>query len=388
MTLCSQSRLLAACLLTATVLAWGSPTQAQTLQNEMTAPWSSARQNLRDQGVDVRAVYKLDVSALPPENKTNSVLFLGNLDLQLDFDFEKLFGWSGSRLFLWGVNNHGKNPSAFVGDFQFTSNIQPNRPGTKLLEAYWEQSLDDSRFSVLAGLHDLNMEFNLTDSSLVLLNSSFALGGELAQAGSAGPSTFPNTATAVRLAYQFAPELGVRVAAFNDEPALQDESGVGFKISPENGVLWISELSSEWELSGRPLIFKVGGWTYSNRPTPTQGGYGLVEHEFLPRFSGFLRAGTASGETLAIRNNFAGGVTWNQPFSKKRPDVLSFGITQATPQSIEDVFNETTYEITYKFWIAPGLFLQPDFQYVDHPTFSRAGIESAWIGTTRLEMAF
>jgi porin len=367
------------------ILATSNRAQAQ-LQSEMSAPWSESRQSWRDQGVNIRLLYRMDASTFPSASNlsANQALILGNLDLQADFDLEKILGANGLRVFLWGVNNHGKNPSSMVGDFQFTSNIQPNNPGTKLLEAFVEQNLLDNRLSLLVGIRDLNSEFNLTESSLPLLNSSFTLGGELAQAGVAGPSTFPNTAMGARAHYSWSDEGLIRVAAFNDEPALRDGSGVGFTLSPEQGLLWIGEAEQTWNRT----TLKAGAWTYGNKEIGANGYYGLAEQVLNPRATVFLRYGRANGSELTLDSNLATGITWTGPFAGRREDQLSLGVTTATAREPELTAPETAYEATYRITVAPGFVVQPDFQFVSHPNFDQNGAESAWVGSTRLEVIF
>jgi porin len=88
-----------------------------------------------------------------------------------------------------------------VGDLQGISNIEaPNE--WRLYEAWIEQQIRSPQLSLLAGVCDLNAEFDVIPSAGDLLNSSFGLGPEYSFSGDAGPSAFPNTSLAVRIKFQ------------------------------------------------------------------------------------------------------------------------------------------------------------------------------------------
>ena len=61
----------------------------------------------------------------------------------------------------------------------------------------------DNLFSLLIGVLEVNTEFNLTNTSVLFLNSGFAMGSELANAGLNGPSTYPYTSFGARAKIDF-----------------------------------------------------------------------------------------------------------------------------------------------------------------------------------------
>jgi porin len=84
--------------------------------------------------------------------------YLGILNLHLTVDAQRLVGWPGATVFLYGLGIHGGHPSTFVGDAQGVSNIEAPA-GWRLEEAWVQQNLFGHRFSVLFGQYDLNSEF-------------------------------------------------------------------------------------------------------------------------------------------------------------------------------------------------------------------------------------
>jgi carbohydrate-selective porin OprB len=66
----------------------------------------------------------------------------------------------------------------------------------KLYGLWWQQMLLADRLSLLAGLYDLNSEFDVVDSAAVSINSSFGIGVAAAHNG----SPFEQTVSATGLA--------------------------------------------------------------------------------------------------------------------------------------------------------------------------------------------
>ena len=83
------------------------------------------------------------------------------------------------------------------------NNIEVAETRFKVYEAWIEQGFGDGRVSLRAGLYDLNSEFYTNDAAGALIAPPFGIGSELSATGPNGPSIFPSTALAVRLAAVF-----------------------------------------------------------------------------------------------------------------------------------------------------------------------------------------
>lgn len=105
--------------------------------------------------------------------------FMGLAALRANFDLNKALGWNGGSVFLHLQSVQGTGLSPLTSDMQIQSNIEANAYGGKIYEAWFKQELFNGKASVLAGLYDFNSEFYLTQSSVVFLNSSFGVGGEI-----------------------------------------------------------------------------------------------------------------------------------------------------------------------------------------------------------------
>ena len=133
--------------------------------------------NLFGEGIDFDVVYKADVISVLSGGLQRTTTALGNLDLKLTVDAEKLFGWQGARFFLYGLADHGGKPNAHnVGSAQGIDNIEVSTNTAKLYQAWVEKNFWEGRASVLVGLYDLNSEFYVSDTASLFLNPSPGIG--------------------------------------------------------------------------------------------------------------------------------------------------------------------------------------------------------------------
>lgn len=146
-------------------------------------PNDSLKQKAHDHGLDFSLIYKAEVGRILGGGKSPGTSYLENLDLKLEIDGEKLFGQPQFSAFIYGIGDKGSEsgnvPTVFVGDAQGASNIETAVDDFKLYEAWIQWSFWYKKISLLAGLHDLNSEFYVTESSTPFLNSSFGVGRDL-----------------------------------------------------------------------------------------------------------------------------------------------------------------------------------------------------------------
>src|SRR5438128_1291691 len=206
--------------------------------------------------------------------------YLGNLNLQLTVDAQRLMGWPGATVFLYGLGIHGGHPSGdFVGDAQGVSNIEA--PAKWKLEEGWiQQNLFGNRFSALFGRYDLNSEFYRLQSAGLFLNSSFGIGPEFSQSGVEGPSIFPNTSVGGRFEIKPLDQIVLRTAVLDGVP-VERPDGSRKVFAKGDGVLVVTEAAYLYRPLGseqpRTRQFRIGrnccgaysgkvalgGWYYS-----------------------------------------------------------------------------------------------------------------------------
>jgi porin len=98
--------------------------------------------------------------------------------------------------------------------------------------------------SVRVGLYDLNSEFD-TAESRGLINSAYGIGQELAQTGHNGPSIYPVTALAARLAWTPAEPWLIEFAVVDGVPGDPDGTHRSrWHLSRSKGALRIGEVDA------------------------------------------------------------------------------------------------------------------------------------------------
>ena len=143
--------------------------------------------------------------------------YLDNLDIIFEADMEKLVGWNGAQVHVYGLYNNGTSISDLVGDTQAVSNIETGSAALRLYEAWVDQKIGD-QLSLRVGLYDLNSEFDALDAAGLFVSSPNGIGTDFAQSGQNGPSIFPSTSLAARLAFTPAEGWTVRAAVLDGVP--------------------------------------------------------------------------------------------------------------------------------------------------------------------------
>lgn len=338
--------------------------------------------------ITIEGSYKSDIAGVVDGGLATGTRWLDNVNVTAEFDLNQLAGWQGGTVFVNVLNNLGGRPNDLVGSIQGVNNIEVANTRLKVYEAWIEQAFGDVTLRV--GLYDLNSEFYQNDASGLLISPPFGIGSELSATGPNGPSIFPSTALAARLAANIGKGY-VEAAVINAEAGtIGDEGGV-HPFGTE-GVLLIGEAGVH--VNGK---IAVGGWTYSKKqptvsppdvtqgPPPRQawGAYFLAEQTLVGdpeggrSVQGFLRIGISDGKTTPFSSGWQAGLLVNQPFKGRPASAFSVGVGSAgLSHNYRDGVAvgdpalrkaETIIEATYKDEILPGLSLQPDVQYVVHP---------------------
>ncbi|MDH5760926.1 MAG: carbohydrate porin [Gemmatimonadota bacterium] len=335
--------------------------------------------------------------------------YLDNLDATLEMDLEQAFGWSGATIFLYGLGNHGGEPSELVGEAQTVSNIEAPS-AWRLYEAWIEQSLAGGVVSVRAGLYDLNSEFDALESSSLFINSSHGIGPNLSQTGNNGPSIFPLTSLSLRVRVDISNRVHAQAAVLDGVPGDPDDpTSTRIHLSREDGALVVGELGIDLGDEGDPDgRIAVGAFYYTSdfehidsdpavvgMHGGNSGAYALaerrVEHSgtrdtwafvrggrtdpHVNRFTYFLGTGVVSTGLIAARpdDNVGLGVAMAVNGSAHREATMAAGATADRA--------ETVFELTYLASLPRGFWIQPDLQYVINPDTDPSRANALVIGT-------
>jgi porin len=302
----------------------------------------------------------------------------------------------------------------YVGDAMIVSNIDIGQT-LQLLEAWVDWNFDGGGAgSLRVGLYDLNTEFDTTESRGLFLNSAYGIGQELAQSGRNGPSLYPDTALAARVAWAPNESSQFKLAVMDGVPGDPHDAGRSrWHVSESEGALWIGEVT----VSAGPVAqFSIGHWRYSAQfeslriedpergPSlrrDNRGTYVTAElaHRASwgngPRWTGFMRAGEANDSINMFEHHVAAGVAVTCPWPGSTGSQLGLAASEArvgadyrelqrrAGESAERY--ERNVELTWRIPLGSHVVLQPDVQYVVNPGADRR-IPDAWVAGLRLEL--
>ena len=411
--------------------------QAQTSPwSQLTQAWDSLQKQLDNRGIQLGIRYDGEVFSDMSGGLRRGATYLGNLNLQLTVDTQRLIDWPGATVFVYGLEVHGGRPSiTFAGDAQGVGNIEAP-VGWRLEEAWIQQNLFGNRFSMLIGRYDLNSEFYRLQSANLFLNSSFGIGPEFSQSGQEGPSIFPNTSVGARVAIKPIEELVLRTAVLDGVP-VDRPNGTREIFARDDGVLVVAEgaylyrpLASEQPRTRQFRIGRnccgaysgkvaLGGWYYSaafddlTRVRPdglparrhgSGGVYALADWTVYQDANDTDRQVSLFGQ-LGIGdrrvNRFAyyngGGLTFSGFIPQRKQDEFGIAVGAAhngTPfieaqrdQGMRARRSEVALEITYLAQFGAHLAVQPDLQFVINPN-TDPRIKNALAFILRFEVSF
>ncbi len=327
--------------------------------------------------------------------------YLDNLDIVFEADMERLAGWNGAQIHVYGLYNNGKSISDLVGDAQAVSNIETGVSALRLYEAWIDQTIG-KHVSLRAGLYDLNSEFDALDAAGLFVSSPNGIGTDFAQSGRNGPSIFPSTALGARFKVSPADRWAIRAAVLDGVPGDPDRPRrTAIRLGDGDGALLVGEVEA-------PLgdgKFLVGHWRYTgefdrndgrgsgggNAGTYVRSELPLVERSGR-RLDAFVRLGTASGRYNMFDRFAGGGLKFSGWVPGREAD--EFGIAFAAAFTAQDWraatgagSSEIAIEATYRAPVTRWLAVQPNIHYVRHPSALR-GVADALIFGLRAETSF
>lgn len=398
------------------------PESPQEEETRLSKNWGGARKTLSDKGVDLAVIYIGELNSNLSGGVQRASTYLGNLDLRLSLNGEKLAHLKGASMFLYLLGDHGGHPSENIGDAQVTSSIETAADAFKVYEIWFQQLFYDDRFSLLFGLHDLNSEFYVTETSGLFFNSSFGIGMELSQTGVNGPSIFPTTAPALRVRVEPSKSLYLQLGLFNAQAGdPENPRGTQISLNAEDGLLMISEIAylrGKEDTQELPAKYGIGVWAYTHTfdhqnnligtdpsdpsvGVPVQqishGAYFLADQGVSEGLSLFFRYGVASSEVNRFSSALGAGLVYTGLIPGRDKDRLGLAFARAEnggeyraaqeAAGLATTDAESTFEAIYRIELIPGVALLPDFQYVMSPNTDPT-LEDAKVLAVRFELSF
>ncbi|WP_288413342.1 carbohydrate porin [uncultured Sphingomonas sp.] len=320
--------------------------------------------------------------------------WINNVSAIATADLDTLAGVPRTTALVHAFYNNGARFSGdLVGDGQVVSSIETDTPLLRVLEAWVEHHGTDERWSVKAGLYDVNSEFDALQTSLLFVNSAFGMGTDLGASGRAGPSTFPSTSLSVRGQVKLGERLTLRAAAADgvpNDPSRPRRTWIG--IGGGDGALLIGEADAELGV----VRLLAGGWTYTARSDDrfdaatgaavirrvrSEGAYLRGEAQLAGDrergLRGFFRLGVASDRANIYGGFSSLGFVWRGLIPGRPQDDSGIAVAYAGGSSagraivrsegVTPARGEAVIELNHRIQVRDWLGVQPHVQYVVAP---------------------
>ncbi len=375
------------------------------------------RNILEGRGLSFNLVYTADfVTNHSGGLKTNSdvdtsISYLSNTDLMVKFDTEKAGLWKGGTFHGHFFNHHGTEPSLNkIGDLQIADNFETNKV-TKVYELWYEHTFDlyGTDLSLLAGLHDLNSEFNISEYGLLFIHSSFGIQPEISN--NIPVSNFPVAALGFGVKWEPTENLYLMAEISDGNPG-KNEDGINLNLTSSKVSFY--ELGYHFgdkkESRTMPGSYKFGWWYHTgdfddvrdrdenNEPKEHDGNYGLyfiADQMLIPGdgkrgLGAFFQIGGVPDDRNEIDFYVGGGLHYQGIIPSREHDTLGLAVARASiSENLRDVekrdSHETAIELTYRAQIFPWLAIQPAVQTIFNPG-ADSSLDNAWVSIVRFQI--
>lgn len=348
--------------------------------------------------------------------------YSGSYDIEINMDFEKLFGVEGSRMYMltegkWSKSAGINDPA--VGSVFGVNGDADMRRAIDVTELWYEQDFAAQGVRLRVGKIDLTGGFEHHNCPVSFDCSSYAndettqfLNGALIN----NPTIpFPDNGLAV--AVHYGPDnFWYASAAVADAQADFRETGFKTAFCGEDYFFYIAEAgitplfgSAKGALPG---AYRIGLW-YDPQPKAATDladagkshrddvGFYVTCDQMLTRentdlddtqgLGVFFRYGNADGSRNDITDFWSFGFQYQGLFEGRDDDVLGVGFAHGTFSDESSITYtndyESAFEVYYNVQVAPWMAVSPDFQYVTNPG-GDSSIGDAVVFGLRLQLTF
>ncbi|WP_229520481.1 MULTISPECIES: carbohydrate porin [Massilia] len=397
-----------------------APGAASTL----TGDWGGARTAYARAGVNFRGDYVSETYANVAGGQRRGSAYAQQLRVGVDFDMERLAGWSGATVHFTVNDRRGTGISSdYIGNRLPVQEVYGGLY-TRLSEASVEQNLLGGRLNLRLGYFAMGNDLGGMAIGCQLVNAAFCA-HPLSMSGNSGWYNYPNARWGAAVRYKLLPELLLRSGAFQNNPRLGDEHNA-FKpfASGTVGVLLPLELEyapgSAPGSAALPGHYKLGVFHDSAR-APRQGQAGtvgqrygiyLLADQMIARDAANGRGVAVFGqftanprESAQITRWYAAGLVKTGTFAGRDADTLALGLVHAelnprlrefaaasNPETAGYVSlpaGESVVELTYGLQPRRWLGVRVGVQYIVDPgAFSYRSTHDAIALGSQLRIAF
>ncbi len=354
-----------------------------------------------ESSIDFNAGFISDFVFDGTQKFNQNLVYLGNIDLTLSLDTERLNFWKGGEFFVYLLDNFHKSSTDFVGDFQGVSNIEAEA-NLRLFQFWYKHSF--KKFSFLLGQHDMNSDFTNSETGGEFINSSFGIQPVISS--NVSTSIFPVATLGIVLNYNFSEKWSFRNGFYKGNPGSEEENpnSLNLQFNKNEGIMTIHELEYKKSYSKSVNgIFKLGFWNhsgnveYENIEYKNSCGYYFIGDLIISKnvdksFGAFVQMGFAPSKANIVKSNLGMGFVYKGIFNLKGKDSMgvsfnhvAFSNTYRNYSPNDLLENETVFELFYDFKFSSNISLQPDIQYVVNPSGLVSNSNSV-VGILRLKL--
>ncbi len=386
---------------------------------------SGVRKRLSVLGFTYYLIYTNDVLSNLSGGNRRGTIDQGKLEAQFTLDLEKFAGWKDLTLYanVFQTTNTGRMRRDYIGGLNTIAAIEAN-PSIRLSELWVEKKFLDGAASFRIGQLVADNEFFFSDLSNMFLQTDWPTITAVNLPG--GAPAYPLSTPGARVKFDVTPNVSLLAAVFNGDPAgpcagdpdTCNRYGLNFRLrDPALGVFEAQFRSNQGkDDTGLARTVKLGGWSHIGQfadqrmandgsllanplgsGVPAQhrgdyGFYGIIDQQiYRPRgaaadggISVFGLASITPSDRNLISAQLNGGIIFaglipGRPDDRFGVSVLYSRFSSGIRGFDQDVINitgvpgtvrdyEANIELSYVAQIVPGWTVQPDFQYIRHPS--------------------
>ena len=379
----------------------------------MTGEWDGKRNTLADKGVTFASTYVFDVLGNAFGGIQRAVRYDSSMGWDVNFDLEKFVGMKGTQFHISGLWRQGQNLSKVAVGNDFTVSSIYGREQFRFYGLYLQKMFFEDRLDIRLGRMAAGDDFahsslywnfvsNAPDGNPIALPLNFFF------------SCYPNAVWGSRAKFALTKDIQLMAGIYNGDPGVPRDSmyGLDWSLRLKEGIMGAFHLSynpnTAPEATGMPGHYKAefyyhGGTFrdyYSDINGASQAVTDLDSKKHIGNPAVYLHAdqmiyrekgpGTDEGLTPLIVvtlqpeniNKFpffmVAGLLYKGLIPGRDDDMTMFQMSYGTysgdlHQSEADAGDqylqsyECVFEWSYKLYITPWWFVQPDIQYIKNP---------------------
>lgn len=397
----------------------------------MTGDWRNKRDELSDKGFKFDSSFVMDIFGNTTGGNKQGARYNSSMGWDFNLDLEKFVGMVGTQFHVSGLWRAGQNLSnATIGNSIVVSSIYGHQQ-FRFYFLYLEKTFLENRLNLRVGRIAAGDDFAASPLYWTYVSNGID-GMPITIPINLFFTVYPTTTWGARLKANIAGDFNMISAIYNGDPGVGRDSmyGLDFSLRLKQGIMYCQEFSYNpntkpgskgmpgnykagffydsgvfrdvyYDINGNSaavsgldgmkhignygLYFHADQLIYREKKDSDQGLTPLFVASIAPKninqFVSFIMAGliykglvpTFDQDVAAVQMTYAG---WSEQWALNKADSGS------DPTRFEAMF-----ELTYKKFITPWMYLQPDMQYIVRPG-GTGKIKDALVIGTRFGLIF